>query len=84
MAQAAGEARPEGAARIYDQLARGLIEDRGRKNYAEAASFMSRAKALFERKDRPGDWTDLIDQLYDDELYRLPAARDEFEKAGLL
>ena len=84
VAQAAGEARPEGAARIYDQLARGLIEDRGRKNYAEAASFMNRAKALFERKDRPGDWTALIDRLYDDELSGLPAARDEFEKASLL
>jgi hypothetical protein len=45
---------------------------------------MSRAKALFERKDRPGDWTDLIDRLYDDELSGLPAARDEFEKASLL
>jgi hypothetical protein len=30
---------------------------------------MSRAKALFERKDRPGDWTDLIDQLYDECIF---------------
>lgn len=84
VAEAAEEDRPEDAAQIYDQLARGLIAERGRKNYAEAASFMTRAKALFERKDRPGDWKDLIDQLHDDELYRLPAARDEFEQADLL
>jgi hypothetical protein len=84
VARAAEEDRPEGAAKIYDQMARGLIEDRGRKNYAEAATFMDRAKALFERKDRPGDWKALIDRLYEDELRSLPAARDEFEKVGLL
>lgn len=84
VARAAKEDRPEGAARIYDQMARGLIEDRGRKNYSEAATFMKRAKALLERTDRPGDWEELIDQLYEDELRSLPAAQDEFEKADLL
>ena len=53
VAQAAGEARPEGAARIYD-------------------------------RHEPGAWADVFKALYDDELHRLPAARDEFEKAGLL
>jgi len=84
VARAAAEDRPEGAARIYDRMARGLIEDRGRKNYSEAATFMKRAKTLLERADRPGDWDALIDQLYEDELRSLPAAQDEFEKADLL
>jgi hypothetical protein len=29
-------------------------------------------------------WTDVIDTLVDDELHRLPAARDEFQQADLL
>ncbi|WP_262507582.1 hypothetical protein [Salinibacter altiplanensis] len=40
-------------------------------------------KVLCDRAD-PDRWSDVLGALYDEELHRLPAARDEFEQAGLL
>ena len=77
------EEDPEEAIHLYTERGRSLIAERGRDNYREAAKYFQRVKALYERT-QPGAFSDLLEALYDDELYRLPAARDEFEQAGLL
>jgi len=84
VAEAAEDEHPEAAIELYHKRARALIANRGRDNYAQAATHMKRVKALFEREDRPDEWADMIEQLVEDELHRLPAGRDEFQKAGLL
>ncbi|WP_157942292.1 SWIM zinc finger family protein [Salinibacter altiplanensis] len=45
--------------------------------------YKERVKVLCDRAD-PDRWSDVLGALYDEELHRLPAARDEFEQAGLL
>ncbi|MFB6231157.1 MAG: SWIM zinc finger domain-containing protein [Salinibacter sp.] len=83
VAEAAEDEYPEEAIELYRQRGRSLIADRGRGNYRQAAELFQRVKSLYEQH-KPGVWDDVLDALYDDELHRLPAAQDEFEKAGLL
>jgi hypothetical protein len=83
VAEAAEDEYPEAAIRIYTERGRSLIADRGRGNYRQAAEHFQRVKALYDQHE-PGAWEDVLDALYDDELHRLPAARDEFDKADLL
>jgi len=83
VAEAAEEEYPDEAIRLYTDRGRSLIAERGRDNYRQAAEYFQRVKALYD-EHQPGAWSDVIDALYDDELHRLPAARDEFEKAGLM
>ena len=75
---------PEDAIDLYEREARRLIKGRGRSNYASAAEMMARAKALYESLGYDVLWEDTIEKLVEDQLHRLPAARDEFQKAGLL
>lgn len=84
VARAAEDAHPEQAISIYEQHARRRIKSRGRDSYAEAAKQLSRAKDLYHELGRADDWQSTLDTLVDEHLYRLPAARDEFQKAGLL
>ncbi|MEF8864171.1 MAG: SWIM zinc finger family protein [Salinibacter sp.] len=83
VAEAAEAPHPEAAMDIYTDRGRALIEARGRDNYQTAAALYGRVKALCDRVD-PDRWPDVLGALYDEELHRLPAARDEFEQAGLL
>ena len=83
VAEAAEDEYPEEAIRIYAERGRSLIADRGRGNYRQAAKLFQRVKDLYDQHE-PGAFSDVLDALYDDELHRLPAARGEFEKAGLL
>lgn len=82
VAEAAEEEHPEEAIRIYTERGRSLIAQRGRENDRDAAELFQRIKALYDRT-QPGAFTDALEALYD-ELHRLPAARNEFEKADLL
>ena len=84
VADAVAASHPEAATALYEECARRLIEERGRSNYAEAARVLRRARDLYEERDEQAEWTAVLDALYDEELHRLPAARDEFEKADLL
>lgn len=84
VANAAEDERPDAAAELYGIVARDLIDERGRRNYEAAASLLTNVKDLYERKNRHDDWDAFITRLYEDELRSLPAAQDEFEKAGLL
>ncbi len=45
---------------------------------------MARVKALSESLGYDALWEDTIEKLVEDQLPRLPAARNEFQKAGLL
>jgi len=83
VAEAAEEEYPEDAIQLYTERGRSLIAERGRDNYRDAAKLFQRVKTLYDRT-QPGAWSDVLEALYDDELHRLPAARDEFEKADLL
>jgi len=83
VAEAAEEEYPEEAIQLYTERGRSLIAERGRDNYREAAKYFQRVKTLYDRT-QPGAFSDVLEALYDDELHRLPAARDEFEKADLL
>lgn len=83
VAEAAEEDHPDEAIQLYTERGRSLIAERGRDNYRTAATLFQRVKALYDRT-QPGAWSDVLDALYDDELHRLPAARDEFQKADLL
>jgi len=83
VAEAAEDEYPEEAIQLYTKRGRSLIADRGRGNYRQAAELFQRVKALYDQHE-PGAWNDVLEALYDDELHRLPAARDEFEKADLL
>ena len=76
--------RPDAAVEIYDGLARRCIQRRDRSNYRFAASVLTHARSFLTDVGRTDDWTALIETLVDDELHRLPAARDEFEKHNLL
>lgn len=49
VAAAAEESHPRQALRLYQQAAQELIEQRGRGNYATAAGYLRRVKALYER-----------------------------------
>ena len=84
VARAAEDAHPEESIAIYERRARRRIESRGRGNYAEAAEKLSRAKNLYHDLGRADDWRSTLDTLVDEHLHRLPAAREEFQKAGLL
>lgn len=84
VADVVADTHPEAAVALYEECARALIAERGRSNYADATNLLRRAKSVYEENDALDAWTDLLDRLHDDELHRLPAARDEFENAGLL
>ncbi|MFB6246935.1 MAG: SWIM zinc finger domain-containing protein [Salinibacter sp.] len=84
VADAVAASHPEAAIALYEEAARRLVDQRGRSNYAEAASLLRQAEALYDEMDEQDLWQAFIDTLYEEELHRLPAAQDEFEKADLL
>jgi hypothetical protein len=84
VADAVHETHPEAAIALYEECARRLIEDRGRSNYSTAADLLVKARQVYANDDDLDAWQSFLDELYDDELHRLPAARDEFEQAGLM
>ena len=84
VADAVADAHPDAATALYEEAARRLVDQRGRSNYADAAALLRRAEGLYDEMDERDLWEAFIDTLYEEELHRLPAAQDEFEKADLL
>lgn len=83
VARAAEEQYPERAADLYLDLASDLIDERGRKNYAQAAQHLQRVKHIYhDLLNDPSAWKELIDLIRTD-YSNLPALQDELDKAGL-
>jgi uncharacterized Zn finger protein len=82
IAQAAEESRPRAALQLYAQQAEGLIRTRGRGNYATAATYLARVRALYRALGEPGAWEAYIAALREDHR-RLRALKEELGKAGL-
>ncbi|MBU0703231.1 MAG: hypothetical protein KKC18_05130 [Chloroflexi bacterium] len=82
VAQAAEESRPRAAIRIYVERTERLIAARGRGNYVEAAGYLARVRELYHRLSEPETWGTFIADLREQNR-RLPALKDELNKAGL-
>lgn len=82
VAQAAEEARPRDAIRLYVEAAERLIAYRGRHNYATAAAYLRRVRRLYQRLGEASTWESYVAGLRDGNR-RLRALKDELNKAGL-
>jgi uncharacterized Zn finger protein len=82
VAQAAEEDRPREAVRLYMEAVDRLIAARGRGNYAEAAGYLLRVREVYRRLGEGETWQTLISDLREQNR-RLPALKDELNKAGL-
>lgn len=82
VARAAEVPHPERAIELYLEVAGDLIDQRGRKNYAQAAEHLARIKQIYIHQGDMNRWSELIDTLRE-EYSNLPALQDELDKAGL-
>jgi len=82
VAQAAEVSRPREAIRLYMEAVERLIAARGRSSYAEAAGYLVRVRELYRCLGEPATWDTLIASLREQNR-RLPALKDELNKAGL-
>jgi hypothetical protein len=82
VARAAEETRPRESIRLYLEQAQQLIDARGRGNYQTAAGYLARVRDLFAKLGEQETWREFIAKLRERER-RLPALRDELNKAGL-
>lgn len=82
VARAAEEAHPQAAIEIYARRVERLIAARGRGNYQEAAILLQRIKGLYHQQRKSAGWDEFLAELRQRHA-RLPALRDELNKAGL-
>lgn len=82
VADAARHATPERAIPVFVRYARHYIDSRGRDNYQRAASLLVKVQQAYDHLDEIETWQTLIAELRE-EHKRLPALKDELNKAGL-
>lgn len=82
VAHAAEATHPRAAVEIYLEVSKMLIQQRGRGNYADAAAYLARVRALFQATGESAHWTALIARIRE-ENRRLPAFQDELKQAGM-
>jgi len=82
VARAAEEELPREAIRLYAEAAERLIAVRGRGNYATAATHLTRVRDIYRRIGEESIWETFIAELREKNR-RLPALKDELNKAGL-
>jgi uncharacterized Zn finger protein len=82
VAEAAEDARPNDAIRLYREEAERLIEAQGRDRYATAAGYLDRVRRLYARLGRRAEWDALIADVRERHR-RLRALQDELRKAGM-
>ncbi|MEA3310102.1 MAG: glyoxalase, partial [Chloroflexota bacterium] len=82
VARAAEPDYPREAIDLYLQAVDSLVAQRGRGNYATAATYLQRVRGIYRRLNEEERWQKLIATLRE-EYRRLPACQDEFNKAGL-
>ena len=82
VARAAEPDYPREAIDLYLQAVTRLVAQRGRGNYATAATYLQRVREIYRRLNEEERWQKLIATLRE-EYRRLPACQDEFNQAGL-
>jgi len=82
VAQAAEESRPRDAIRLYLAEVERLIAGKSRGSYAEAANLLLRVRAVYQQMGEEQAWRTVIADLREKNR-RLPAMKDEFNRAGL-
>lgn len=82
VARAAENTRPHSAIEIYHQLAEALINVRGRDNYRQACTYLSRTRDLYQRIGQDEAWARYILALREQNR-SLRALMEELSKAGI-
>ena len=82
VAQAAAETRPQASIEIYRERAEKLVEDRSRKRYREACTYLTTMRDLYRQMSQESTWTDFMAE-FRERHRRLRALQDELSKAGL-
>ena len=82
VADASRHALPERAIPVFIRYARQYIDSRGRDNYQRAASLLAKVQQAYDQLGEIETWEILIVDLRE-EHKRLPALKDELNKAGL-
>ncbi len=82
VADASYRATPKRAIPVFIKYARQHIDKRGRDNYQQAASLLAKVQQAYDQLDEIETWETLIAELRQ-EHKRLPALKDELNKAGL-
>jgi uncharacterized Zn finger protein len=82
VAQASRRVLPEKAIPVYVKYAREQINQRSRKNYAMAASYLAVVRELYTQLNNEAAWIELIAGIRA-EFRNLPALQDELREARL-
>ncbi|HOK58997.1 MAG TPA: hypothetical protein PK659_08525 [Methanothrix sp.] len=82
VARVAEDEHMDAALEIYRDLAERLIGARGRENYQRACGCLTRIRELYQRSGKSEEWDEYILDLRERNR-RLPALREEMERAGL-
>jgi uncharacterized Zn finger protein len=82
VAQAAEECYPNDAIRLYKRVVQTLIDGRGRENYRQAASYLTRIKMLYQKQGLESEWLSYVTNLRTSNK-SLRALRQELDKKGL-
>lgn len=82
VARAAEEQYPNDAIRLYKPVVETLISGRGRENYQQAANYLTRIKALYQKLKRESEWHTYITNLRNSNK-SLRALKEELDKKNL-
>jgi uncharacterized Zn finger protein len=82
VAKAAEEEYPGEAIRLYKSVIQKLIDDRGRKNYQQAISYMMRIRMLYQKQEQEPEWQAYITNLRNSNK-SLRALKEELDKREL-
>ena len=82
VAEAAEEAYPDEAIRLYKPVVQRLIDGRGRENYQQATGYLIRIRLLYQKQGREAEWNTYITNLRNSNK-SLRALKEELDKRGL-
>jgi transcriptional regulator with XRE-family HTH domain len=82
VAQATEKQRPRRASDYYLRQVQSLADQRGRKNYAEAARYLLKVRQIYQDLGEPMAWAAILADIRE-RNDNLPAFQDELNKAGL-
>ena len=82
VAEAAAQTRPKSAIALYQEIVEQAIEERNRKSYRIAASYLQKVKGLYESLNQKSNWKKYFEELRSSYV-KLRALQDEMKKASL-